>query len=306
MSVNRRQALLLSGATLLSGRAVWPELSVAASTMLTRKIPSSGEAIPVIGLGTSGALDVGDSAEERAAVEQVLRAFFAGGATLIDTAPSYRRAEGVVGDLVAKIKPARSFLATKVSARGKDAGLEQIRHSFEVLRRPVIDLMQIHSLNDWQTHSATLREMKSGGKFRYIGITHSSTSAHADLETVLRAEKWDWVQLNYSIETRAAENRLLPLAEEKGVAVMVNRAFEDGAIFKRVSGKSLPDWAKDFDCTSWGQYFLKYALSHPAVTCVIPATANPKHMADNLAAGKGRLPDAKTRAEMVKYFESVA
>jgi len=305
MSVDRRQVLLLTGAALLSGRAAWSESTAAASTMLTRKIPSSGEAIPVIGLGTSGAFDVGDSADERAAVEEVLRLFFAGGATLIDTAPSYRRAEGVIGDLVARIEPARGFLATKVSARGKDAGLEQIRNSFKVLRRDVIDLMQIHSLSDWQTHSATLRDMKGQGKFRYIGITHSSTSAHAELESVLRADKWDWVQLNYSIETRAAEDRLLPLAAEKGVAVMVNRPFEDGAIFERVSGKPLPDWAKDFDCASWGQYFLKYELSHPAVTCVIPATARPKHMADNLAAGKGRLPDAKLRTEMVKYFESV-
>jgi len=306
MSVDRRQVLLLTGAALLSGRAAWSESTAAASTMLTRKIPSSGEAIPVIGLGTSGAFDVGDSADERAAVEEVLRLFFAGGATLIDTAPSYRRAEGVIGDLVAMIKPSRAFLATKVSARGKEAGLEQTRNSFKVLRRDVLDLMQIHSLSDWQTHSATLREMKGQGKFRYIGITHSSTSAHGELETVLRADKWDWVQLNYSIETRDAEDRLLPLAEEKGVAVMVNRAFEDGAIFERVSGKPLPDWAKDFDCASWGQYFLKYVLSHPAVTCVIPATAKPKHMADNLAAGKGRLPDAKLRQEMVKYFESVA
>ena len=306
MSVDRRQVLLLTGAALLSGRAAWSESTAAASTMLTRKIPSSGEAIPVIGLGTSGAFDVGDSADERAAVEEVLRLFFAGGATLIDTAPSYRRAEGVIGDLVARIEPARGFLATKVSARGKDAGLEQIRNSFKVLRRDVIDLMQIHSLSDWQTHSATLRELKGQGKFRYIGITHSSTSAHGELESVLRAEKWDWVQLNYSIETRDAEDRLLPLAAEKGVAVMVNRPFEDSAIFERVSSKPLPEWAKDFDCATWGQFFLKYVLSHPAVSCAIPATAKPKHMADNLAAGKGRLPDAKMRTEMVKYFESVA
>lgn len=306
MPIDRRQAILLAGATLLSGRAAWSESTATASTMLTRKIPSTGEAIPVIGLGTSGAFDVGESADERAAVEEVLRLFFAGGATLIDTAPSYRRAEGVIGDLVAKIKPTRAFLATKVSARGKDAGLEQIRRSFEVLRRPVIDLMQIHSLSDWQTHSATLRDIKAQGKFRYIGITHSRTSAHTELESVLRADKWDWVQLNYSIETRAAEDRLLPLAAEKGVAVMVNRPFEDGAIFQRVANKPLPEWAEDIGCATWGQFFLKYVLSHPAVTCVIPATAKPKHMTDNLAAGKGPLPDAKLRTEMVKYFESIA
>lgn len=305
MHIDRRQALILTGAALAAGHAAWADTRPARA-LLTRNIPSSGEPVPVIGLGTSGALDVGDSDSERAAVEQVLKRFFARGATLIDTAPSYRRAERVVGDLVARLKPGRVFLATKVSAPGQEAGLEQIRNSFAVLRAPVIDLMQIHSLRDWRTHSATLRDLKAQGKFRYIGITHSSVSAHDELESVMRAQKWDWVQLNYSIQTRAAEDRLLPLAADRGVAVMVNRAFEDGAIFQRVARNPLPDWSKDIDCESWGQFFLKFVLSHPAVTCVIPATANPTHMSDNLDAGSGRLPDEKLRAEMVKYFESLA
>jgi diketogulonate reductase-like aldo/keto reductase len=304
MLIDRRDALLLTGAALLSGPAAWAQTD-AKQRLLTRKIPSSGESVPVIGLGTSNALDVGETAEERAGVEGVLKRFFAAGATLIDTAPSYGRAEQVVGDLVTKLKPARKFLATKVSASGKKGGIEQIDASFKALRAPVIDLMQIHSLKDWKTHSATLRDFKEQKKFRYIGITHSSTSAHDDLESVMRKEKWDWVQLNYSIQTRAAEERLLPLAQELGVAVMVNRAFEDGAIFRRVAGKPLPAWAEDIGCKSWAQFFLKYVLSHPAVTCVIPATAKPDHMADNLQAGRGVMPEQNWRGEMVRYFDSL-
>jgi len=303
--MDRRRALIVTGAALVMGAETWTSDVRASRTMITRKIPSSGEAVPVVGLGTSGAFDVGESASERAPLEEVLKLFFAAGATLIDTAPSYRRAERVVGDLVAKLNPPKVFLATKVSARGQAAGLEQIRNSFEALRRPVVDLMQIHSLSDWETHSPTLRQMKAQGKFRYIGITHSRTSAHGEVESVMRKEKWDWVQINYSIQTRAAEERLLPLAQEQGIAVMVNRPFEDGAIFERVAGKSLPDWAKDIDCQSWGQFFLKFVLSHPAITCVIPATAKPKHMSDNLGAGFGKLPDEKMRAEMVKYVGSL-
>lgn len=305
MLIDRRHALLLTGAALVSGSAAWAAPVDSKQRLLARKIPSSGESVPVIGLGTAGAFDVGDTASERAAVEEVLKRFFAAGATLIDTAPSYGRAEGVVGDLVAKLKPARKFLATKVSASGKKAGLEQMQKSFKVLHASAIDLMQIHSLSNWQTHSATLRDMKAQKKFRYIGITHSRTSAHQELESVMRQEKWDWVQLNYSIQTRDAEERLLPLAQELGMAVMVNRAFEDGAIFRRVANKPLPAWAEDIGCASWAQFFLKYVLSHPAVTCVIPATANAAHLADNLRAGRGVMPEQNWRAEMVRYFESL-
>jgi aryl-alcohol dehydrogenase-like predicted oxidoreductase len=302
MLIDRRDALLLAGAALLSP-AAWA--ADAKQQLITRKIPSTGEAVPMIGLGTSGALDVGDTPEERADVEAVLKRFFAAGATLIDTAPSYGRAEGVVGDLVAKLKPAKKFLATKVSASGEKGGFQQIDNSFKALKVPVIDLLQIHSLKDWKTHSKTLRKLKEQKKVRYIGITHSSTSAFEQLEEVMRADKWDWVQLNYSIQTREAEERLLPLAQELGVAVMVNRAFEDGAIFQRVASKPLPQWASEIGCATWGQFFLKYVLSHPAVTCVIPATAKVEHMADNLQAGRGTLPEENWRGEMVRYFKSL-
>jgi aryl-alcohol dehydrogenase-like predicted oxidoreductase len=301
--MDRREAVLLTTAALLAPASAWPADS--RQKLITRKIPSTGEAVPVIGLGTSGALDVGETPEERADVEAVLKKFFAAGATLIDTAPSYRRSEAVVGDLVAKLKPAKKFIATKVSASGEKGGLEQIDNSFKVLKVPVIDLLQIHSLKDWKTHSKTLRKLKEQKKVRYIGITHSSTSAHEELEEVMRAEKWDWVQLNYSIQTREAEQTLLPLAQELGVAVMVNRAFEDGAIFQRVSGKPLPQWSGDIGCETWGQFFLKYVLSHPAVTCVIPATAKVDHMTDNLDAGRGKMPEENWRGEMVRYFNSI-
>jgi aryl-alcohol dehydrogenase-like predicted oxidoreductase len=301
--IDRREALLLTGAALLAPSAAWTQTSK--GKLITRNIPATGEAVPVIGLGTAGAFDVGDTPEERAAVEAVLKRFFAAGATLIDTAPGYGRAEAVIGDLVAKLKPAKKFLATKVGASGQKAGLEQIENSFSVLNTKTIDLEQIHSLKDWKTQSKTLRALKEEKRVRYIGITHSSTSAFGQLEEVMQAEKWDWVQLNYSISTRDAEERLLPLAQELGVAVMVNRAFDDGALFQRVANRPLPQWAADIGCTSWAQFFLKYVLSHPAVTCVIPATAKPEHMADNLQAGRGTLPEENWRGEMVRYFASL-
>lgn len=305
MLIDRRHALLLTGAALVSGSAAAAAPTESKPRLLTRKIPSSGESVPVIGLGTSGAFNVGDTPSERAGVEEVLKRFFAAGATLIDTAPSYGRAEGVVGDLVTKLKPAKKFLATKVSASGQKAGIQQMQKSFKALHTSRIDLMQIHSLKDWQTHSTTLRDMKARKDVRYIGITHSQTSAHQALEAVMRQEKWDWVQLNYSIQTRDAEERLLPLAQELGMAVMVNRPFEDGAIFRRVADKPLPAWAEDIGCTSWAQFCLKYVLSHPAVTCVIPATASAEHLADNLKAGRGVMPEQNWRDEMVRYFESL-
>ena len=307
MLIDRRDALLLTGAALVSGSTSWADQAPAPTKprLLTRTIPSSGESVPVIGLGTSGAFDVGDTPGERAGVEEVLKRFFAAGATLIDTAPSYGRAERVVGDLVTKLKPAKKFLATKVSASGQKAGIQQMQNSAKALHASKIDLMQIHSLKDWKTHSVTLRDMKARKEVRYIGITHSQTSAHQELEAVMRAEKWDWVQLNYSIQTREAEERLLPLAQELGMAVMVNRPFEDGAIFRRVADKPLPAWAEDIGCASWAQFFLKYVLSHPAVTCVIPATASAAHLAENLQAGRGVMPEQNWRDEMVRYFESL-
>jgi diketogulonate reductase-like aldo/keto reductase len=276
--------------------------SAAGSTgpLLTRRIPSSGEAIPVIGLGTSGPFEVGTSASDRAPLKEVLDAFFAAGAKLIDTSPMYSTAEGVLGDLLTPQMHERVFLATKVWTRGERDGIAQMKKSAELTKHPKLDLIQVHNLLDLDTHLKTLRAMKAEGRVRYIGITHYTVGSHTDLARVIEREKIDFVQLNYSAVTRNAEQRLLPLAADKGVAVLVNRPFEDGDMFDAVKGKPLPAWAADIDATSWGQVFLKYILAHPAVTAVIPATGKIRHLEDNLGAGRGRLPDAKQKAQIVE------
>jgi len=291
--------LALAGAMAPAGLAAESE----PTQMLTRAIPGSGERLPVIGMGTSGTFDVGATTEDRAALRQVLEAFYAAGASVIDTSPMYGRAERVTGDLVDELGARnRTFIATKVWTNGRERGLEQIRESMQLLRTDVLDLLQIHNLVDWNTHIRSLRELKDQGRIRYTGITHYTVASHEDLEAVLRQQAFDFVQLNYSIATRNAERRLLPFCQERGIAVLVNRAYEDGALFARVRGRPLPGWARDIDCASWGQIFLKYVVSHPAVTCVIPATSRLEHMRDNLQAGLGRLPDDALRARMAADF----
>ena len=265
---------------------------------ILRRIPSSGEELPVIGLGTSQTFEVGGSAQEREPLRLVLEAFFAGGGRLIDTSPMYSTAEEVLGDLLTPEMHARAFLATKVWTRGARAGAEQMRHSQELLRAGRLDLIQVHNLLDLDTQLATLREWKAAGRVRYVGVTHYTVSAHADLERIIGREQLDFVQLNYSPVTRAAEQRLLPLAAERGVAVLVNRPFEDGELLGKVRGRPLPEFAAEIDAASWGQLILKFIASHPAVTCIIPATASLSHLKDNLAAGLGRLPDRGQREEI--------
>jgi diketogulonate reductase-like aldo/keto reductase len=274
-----------------------------AGPLITRRIPSTGEMLPVIGLGTSGPFEVGNSATDRAPLKEVLTAFFASGARLIDTSPMYSTAEGVLGDLLTASMQKEVFLATKVWTRGDREGVEQMKHSAQILKHPKLDLIQVHNLLDLQTQLKTLRAWKDEGRVRYIGITHYTVSAQSDLARIIEREKLDFVQLNYSAGTRNAEDRLLPLAADKGVAVLVNRPFEDGKLFDQVEGRPLPDWAADIDCTSWGQIFLKYVFAHPAVTCAIPATGKVKHLQDNLAAARGRLPDAKQRALIVQEID---
>jgi diketogulonate reductase-like aldo/keto reductase len=279
----------------------------------TRPIPRTGEAIPTIGLGTWQTFDVGASPAERAPLAEVLDAYLAAGGRVIDSSPMYGRAEGVVGDLLADRPgpPAASspplpvpFLATKVWTRGREEGEAQMGRSMRLMRTQRMDLMQVHNLVDWRTHLQTLRRWKKEGLVRYIGVTHYQLSAFGDLERIATKESIDFVQLPYSIVTRDAEARLLPAAAAAGVAVLVMRPFEEGALFERVRGKELPPWAADFDCASWGQFFLKFILGHPAVTCPIPATASATHLADNLAAGRGRLPDAATRKKMIAYLDA--
>lgn len=276
------------------------------NSMLTRTIPSSGESLPVIGLGTSDVFDVGTDEAARAPLAEVLKILLEAGGSLLDTAPMYGRAEGVSGDLVeAAGARARMFLATKVWTTGKAEGLRQIEDSMRLLKTEVLDLVQVHNLVDLATQLANVRALKDAGRLRYTGITHYTVAAHAELERLIAREALDFVQFNYSIVTRDAEQRLLPLAAERKVAVLVNRPYEDGALFARVRGKALPEWAAEFDCASWGQFFLKFIVSHPAVSCVIPATSNPRHMLDNAAAGHGRLPDQPLREKMAAYFAAL-
>ena len=264
--------------------------------MIQRAIPSSGEKLPVIGLGTWQSFDVGASAADRGALEEVLTQFVRLGGRVIDSSPMYGRSEGVVGELAAKLGlHDRLFLATKVWTTGKEAGVKSMDRSFDLMKTKRMDLMQVHNLVDVQTHLATLREWKEQGRVRYIGITHYTASSHDDVARVLEREKVDFVQINYSVREREADERVLPVAQERSVAVIVNRPFGGGNLFSRVRGKPLPDFAAEIDCASWAQLFLKWIVAHPAVTCAIPATSKVRHLEDNMRGGVGALPDAKMR-----------
>jgi diketogulonate reductase-like aldo/keto reductase len=293
--------MMASAPAMLAGGAARGTIS----GMLTRPIPRTGEALPVVGLGTWQTFDVGTGETARAPLRQVLDAYFAGGGRLIDSSPMYGRAEEVVGDLLRENKgPARTaapFLATKVWTSGKARGEAQMRTSMRLMGTEKMDLLQVHNLLDWRAHLETLRDWKAKGLVRYIGVTHYQLGAFPELERIVTKEGVDFVQLPYSIGTRDAEARLLPAAAAHGVAVLVMRPFEEGALFSRVRGKALPPWAADFDCASWAQFFLKFIIGHPAVTCPLPATANPAHLADNLAAGRGRVPDEATRKKMIAW-----
>jgi diketogulonate reductase-like aldo/keto reductase len=267
--------------------------------MHTRLIPSTMEPLPVIGCGTYRAFDVGAAPEERGPLLAVLKALFDAGGSVIDSSPMYGAAEGVVGDLLAQAQNrSRAFLATKVWTSGQRAGLEQINRSFTLFRDRRIDLIQVHNLLDWKVQLATLRDLKSAGRIRYLGITHYSASAFAEVESVLRSETLDFLQINYAMDDTAAERRLLPLAADRGVAVIVNRPFGGGGLLGKLRNRPLPSWAQEIDCRSWAQVLLKFVLSHPAVTCAIPGTASPEHMSDNIGAGFGRMPDAALRVRM--------
>lgn len=269
--------------------------------MLTRPIPRTGEPLPAVGLGTWQTFDVSEGEAERAPLLEVLRRFLDGGGRVIDSSPMYGRAEAVGGDLLSRLRPPPApFLATKVWTTGRSAGESQMRESLRRLRAEQLDLMQVHNLLDWETHLPVLRDWKARGRFRYIGVTHYSLGSFAQMERLLRSEHLDFVQLPYSLATREAEKRLLPAAADTGTAVLVMRPFEEGALFRAVRGKPLPGWAAELGCAAWSQVFLKFILSHPSVTCAIPATAKPEHLSENLRAGTGPLPDEAVRRRMVE------
>lgn len=296
--LSRRELLRLA---LAAGALAVNGFAMAAQPIIKRPIPRTGELLPAIGLGTWQTFDVAGAASV-APLREVLREFARLGGAVVDSSPMYGRAESVVGDLARELGLQKQlFLATKVWTRGREAGIRQMEESLRFLRAERIDLMQVHNLVDWRTHLPTLRRWKEQGKLRYIGVTHYTENAYGDLARVLETEEIDFVQLNYSVAERAAERRLLPLAAERRVAVLANRPLAEGALFGKVRDKPLPQWAADSGAASWAQFFLKFVISHPAVTCAIPATSKLQHMVDNMQAGVGPLPDRAMRERMARY-----
>jgi aryl-alcohol dehydrogenase-like predicted oxidoreductase len=268
-------------------------MAAPSAAMQTRAIPASGEMLPVIGLGTYQGFDVALGSAEYGRLPGVLQALFAAGGSVIDSSPMYGRAEATTGELLAASKSrGKAFVASKVWTRGRAEGQRQMEESLRLLRADVLDLMQVHNLVDWRTHLATLREWKAAGRIRYIGITHYSASAYDELAAVMRAERFDFLQINYSLDERDAERLILPLAAERGMAVLINRPFGGGGLLRRLRDRPLPAWAAEIGAESWAQLLLKFVLGQPAVTCAIPGTGRPEHMADNARAGSGHIPDA--------------
>ncbi len=310
MTLSRRDLLKIgAGASAAMAFGVRPGLGRGPARpfkLITRPVPSTGEEIPVVGIGTSRRYDVGASAAERDPLRETLSVFRELGGTLVDTAPSYGNAEVVVGDLVSELGIRDDlFFATKVRKEGQEEGNAEIARSFERLRTDRFDLLQVHNLVDTETQLATLREMKDAGTIRYLGITTSSGRQYAQFADVMRREELDFIQVNYSLDSRDAADVILPLAADRGMAVLVNVPFGRGRLFDAVGERPLPDWAGEFDCESWGQFFLKYIVGHPAVTCVIPGTAKPHYATDNMGAAMGQLPDAAMRTKMEEYFDSL-
>src|SRR6266702_2932081 len=311
-NLTRREASRLIGAgaagLLLHIPTLRAQAATQSSNMLARAIPSSGEKLPVIGLGTWNVFDVNLTPENRTQLAEVMSLFVKRGGRVIDSSPMYGRAEGVIGELAAKLGLRDSlFIATKVWTAGKEAGIAMMERSMDRFRTKKIDLMQVHNLSDVETQMSSLREWKTDGSIRYTGITHSQARGFYEVERAMRSWKPDFVQINYSVMEPQAAQRILPLAQELRMAVIINRPFGGGGsgLFGRVAAKPLPPWAAEIDCRSWAQFFMKWIVAHPAVTCVIPATSKPQHMEDNMAAGAGRLPDAKMRRRMLELVSSL-
>ena len=298
--LTRRTILRLTGGMLVTA-AVNPKFALAVQDkMILRKIPHTGETVPAIGIGSYNTFDV-SSPTDRDSVREVFRLFSAMGGRVVDSSPMYGAAEDVIGETSTQLDINRNlFLATKVWTSGRDAGMKQAEESLGRLRARQIDLLQVHNLLDADTHLAWMKEWKASGRIRYIGVTHYQESSFADLEKYVSSGQVDFVQLNYSMAETGAERRLLPAAVASGVAVIANRPFADGALFKLVKDRALPEWATEFDASTWSQFFLKYILAHPAVTSAIPATRNSKHILENMSAGIGKLPDEAMRARMRK------
>jgi len=306
-AISRRRAAKLIGASAASAFLPIGTARIFAadesSRRILRTIPSTGEKLPVMGLGSATTFDVRSRSPAADRVGEVMALFVKHGGKLVDTSPAYGNAEPLIGELAYKAHLRDSlFLATKVWTRSKQEGIAQMERSLQRFRTRTIDLIQVHNLADVDREMTSLREWKAKGKIRYTGITHSERQGHGEVERIMRLQKPDFVQINYSLMDRAAAQRILPLAQEMGMAVIINRPFGGGGIFQVISAKPLPPWAAEFDCHSWAQFLLKWIVAHPAVTCVIPATNSPQHLEDNMGAGVGRLPDAKTRERMASLF----
>ena len=295
----------LTGASLLAGTGV---VSAATGPVLKRPIPSSGELIPVIGSGTAVIFDIDAQNPKIPTLAESMRTLIAGGGAMIDTAPTYGQAEKRLGDVLKLIETPireRVFLATKISTTGEQAGIDQVTKSFADIGVSRFDLLQVHNVRDTETHLKTIRRLKDEGKVRYVGITTSFERTHPEFERVMRTEKIDFIQIDYALDNRLAEQTILPLAQERGIAVIINLPFGRNRLFTKARGRELPDFAKEIDCTSWAQFFLKFLLGHPAVTVVIPGTDRPEYALDNLNAARGRIPDAAMRKRMLDYWESL-
>ena len=311
MTLSRRDLLKIgagaSAAMALGVRPGFGRDSARPLSLITRPVPSTGEQIPVVGIGTARRYDVAATGAELDPLRETLATFRNLGGTLIDTAPSYGNAETVVGDLVAELGFRDDlFIATKVRKEGQEEGLAEIEASFERLKTGTFDLLQVHNLVGIDTQLATLRKLKETGRVRYIGMSTSSGRQYDDFADVMRREDMDFIQVNYSLDSRGAADVILPLAADRGMAVLINVPFGRGRLFDAVAERPLPDWAAEFDCETWGQFFLKYLVGHPAVTCVIPGTAKPHYATDNMGAAMGRLPDAATRKRMEEFFDGLA
>lgn len=305
MPLSRRE-LLKAGIGAAASLLLPANLRAQAAPLIEKKIPSSGETLPVIGLGTARRYESVTTETERAPLRETLREFEALGGRVIDSSPTYGTAEAVVGDLVSELKIRDGlFIATKVSTSGREAGLKQLEQSLRALRTSKIDLIAVHNLRDTSTHLRTLREWRQAGRIRYVGITTSFDNQYPDFERTMKAEKLDFIQVDYALDNRDAGDRLLPLAADRGMAVMINLPFGRGRLFNAVQGKKLPEWAAEFDCRSWAQFFLKYIVSHPAVTCAVPGMAKAEYARDNLAAARGRLPDAAMRRRMENFIDGI-
>ena len=299
---------LLKTAAILTAAFNLPlrSLMALAKERITKSIPVSGEKLALMGVGSSRTFDVGVNEIPNTELVAVMQSFFDNGGQCIDSSPMYGNAETVIGELLKQVNGKQGlFAATKVWTNGRQNGIDQMNASIDKMGVKVMDLMQIHNLRDWKTHLQTIREWKDQGRIRYTGITTSHGRSHDELARILKAEKFDFVQFTYNIEDRIAEKTLFPIIRDRGIATLINVPFQRGRLFSKVSGKTLPDWAAEFDCASWGQFFLKFIGSHPDVTCIIPATTKVGHMVDNMAAGFGRLPDAGMRKRMIEYMEKV-